>query len=230
MKTALITGAAKGLGRDIAIFLAKEGYAVGINYKTSIAEAKETLQQLQQYNNKSFSSQGDVTNEAYAAKLVAEAVERLGGIGVLVNIVGDFLPLKPYPESTKEEMNYMINSNYYSAYLMSREVLPVMKTQGYGKIINFGALGVERDIVPPHSTPYHIAKKMVSMMTKRMAKDAPDGVTINQINPSALESAAFAPEGVDLVAHSEVIDAVKKIINGSSNGEFCNVGTWEPEE
>jgi 3-oxoacyl-[acyl-carrier protein] reductase len=91
MKTALVTGAARGIGKAIALRLAREGYSVAVHYHTSHSDAQTTCQELEALGVKAVALQADVRDPKAATALVQQATQALGGLGVLVNNVGNYI-------------------------------------------------------------------------------------------------------------------------------------------
>ena len=109
MKGALVTGAARGLGREIALTLARDGYAVAVNYRKSRRDARVTLKALRKINRGCTALKGDMSRESDVKRVFSSAKRRMGGIDVLVNNVGDFLH-KPLLKTTGKELAGVIGS------------------------------------------------------------------------------------------------------------------------
>lgn len=191
MKVAIVTGSAKGLGAEIAKFLARERYTVVVQYRKSAEEAEKLLSEIRENSPESIAAYADVTDEAQVADLVKQVILKFRRIDLLVNNVGNFI-FKPFGETTNHEFRDIIESNLYSALFTSRAVLPQMRKQKSGFIINIGAVGAERLIIRENSTPYFLSKTGVYVLTKVMAaEEAKNGIRINMISPASLKADIF---------------------------------------
>ncbi|MEX2027986.1 MAG: SDR family oxidoreductase [Candidatus Curtissbacteria bacterium] len=216
MKVAIVTGSAKGLGREMALALAREGYILVLHYLHSKDEASEALAQIRKVSPKSIIVSGDVTNEDDVQKIVENVEKEFGQVDLLVNNVGNFL-FKEFGKTTSAEFRDMIESNIYSTLFVSRAVLPIMRKQKSGQIINVGAVGAERLVVREKSTPYFLGKTGVYVLTKVMAaEEASNGVRINMVSPASMKADIFEkkdfPSGRP-ATHEDVIGALLFLIS-----------------
>lgn len=219
MRVAIVTGSAKGLGRDIALALAEEGYTLVVHYHKSREEAQEVLEMISKKSPDAIVVSGDLTKEEEVDKIFAQVLKKFGRVDLLVNNVGDFL-FKKFSETTNEEFRDLVESNLYSALYMSRAVLPVMREQKSGNIINLGAVGAERIQLREKSTPYFLAKTSVYTLTKIMAWDeAKNGVRINMLSPASLTTDIFDSKDFPMgrsAKHEDVISALKYLISAEA--------------
>ena len=193
MKTALVTGAAKGIGRAIALRLAQEGYNIAIHYNASRAEALSTCAELEALGVKAIALQADLRDSSQALELVQVASRELGGLGVLVNNVGNYLK-KPLETLTLEDWHEMLNSNLNNTFYTCHAALPIMRGQHYGRIINLGFAGTQQLQARPTVLPYVIAKTGVILLTKAIAQaEAANGITANVISPGVIENSVSKP-------------------------------------
>ncbi len=193
MKTALVTGAAKGIGRAIAIRLAKEGYDVAVHYNASKTEASNTCAELEAFGIKTLAIQADLRDSSQAQNLVETATRELGGLGVLVNNVGNYIK-KPLAELTLEDWHEMLNSNLNNTFYTCHAALPIMREQQYGRIINLGFAGTQNLTARATVLPYAIAKTGVILLTKAIAQaEAANGITANVISPGVIENSVSKP-------------------------------------
>lgn len=228
MNSAIVTGAARGLGKEIALTLADSGYAVAINYYRSRKEAAKTLKELRKINNNCISFKGDLTKEKNVKRLVAAAKKKCGRIDVLVNNIGDFL-YKPLLKTSKKELEAVIQNNIVTAFLCSKEVIQVMKKKGYGRIINIGSVGCTELMAPEMTTPYYIGKTGVWLLTKSFARAAPKGITVNMVSPGILRTSVAKPKHARHTELSEAANAVMLLIRSSRNGKNVTVAKWKPD-
>lgn len=183
-RTALITGGSRGIGKGIALGLASEGVRVAISYRSNKAAAQNTLRLLQTEN---FAVEADATDPQKIQFLVDSVIERFGRLDILVNNVGEF-NWKPVAESSVEEWERVIASNLFSVFYASKAVLPVMRRQRWGRIINLGAVGAERAFGQGTISAYAAAKAAVVSFTRSLAiEEGKYGITVNVINPSNID-------------------------------------------
>ena len=189
----MVTGSAKGIGRAILLALAKEGFHVVVHYRTSEGLAEATRLEAEALGVKAIKVRADLTREEEVLALVEEVRYHLGGIGVLVNNVGDYL-YKPIEEVSLEEWRWILDSNLTSTFLLTQKVLPLMVAQGYGRIVNLGYAGAQNLLARTHITPYAIAKTGVILYTKAIAKRfAQAGITANVVAPGVAENSVSKP-------------------------------------
>lgn len=193
MRTALVTGSAKGIGRAILLALAREGFQVAVHYRSSEELAEATRKEAEALGVKAIKVRADLTVPEEAASLVEEVAFHLGGIGVLVNNVGDYLH-KPIEQVSFEEWRWILDSNLTSTFLVTQAALPRMMAQGYGRIVNLGYAGAQNLLARPHITPYVIAKTGVILYTKALAKRlAGMNITANVVAPGVAENSVSKP-------------------------------------
>lgn len=179
-KVALITGASRGIGKAVALLLAKEGAKVVVNYSSSKEEAEVVVNEIQKIGSDSLAIQADVSNEADVRKMVNEAVNRFGRIDILVNNAGIVFDI-PFMEKTVEQWNKTLGVNLVGQFLCSKYVSPHMKEGG--RIINISSTnGVYS--MHPESMDYDASKAGVIAMTKGLAQElAPRNILVNSIAP-----------------------------------------------
>lgn len=193
MKTALVTGSARGIGRGVALALAEAGYGVAIHYRSSGAEAEKTKLEAQAFGVKAVKLQADLADPVQAERLVLEAANQLGGLGVLVNNVGNYKK-GALTEMPLEEWHEMFDTNLHSSFYTCRATIPIMRLQKFGRIINFGYAGATNLISRPRTTAYVIAKTGVTLMTKAIAAtEIQHGITANVIAPGVIENSISQP-------------------------------------
>jgi 3-oxoacyl-[acyl-carrier protein] reductase len=193
LKTALVTGSAKGIGRGIALELARNGYDVAIHYKSSKTQAEAFKLELEALGVKAVTLQADVTQALEAEKLVQDAASALGGLGVLVNNVGDYTR-KPLADLDITDWHSMMDTNLNATFYTCRAAIPLMRNQQYGRIINIGFAGAQNLVSRATITPYAIAKTGVLLLTKAIAKsEAEHGITANVVAPGVIENSISQP-------------------------------------
>ncbi len=186
-KTALITGAATGIGRAIAIAYAKEGANIVLNHFNTNEEAEDLRRLLEkEYDVKAEVVQADVSDEAQVKSLVKATIEKFGKIDILVNSAG-ILTQYPIGELKTEEWDRMIAINLRGPFLCIKETLPYMMGQKSGRIINIASqLGQIGGVELAH---YCASKAGVIGMTKSIAREVGQyGITANCIAPGPIET------------------------------------------
>ena len=197
-KTALVTGAAKGIGRGIALTLAAAGFDVVITYRGSRQDAAETVRLLEELGGRAAMLQADLSrpDEAQGAVQAAHArfLEQGGaGLSVLVNNVGNYVHT-PLPELEIAQWHEMFDSNLHSAFYTCRAALPIMRVSGYGRIVNIGYAGAQHLLARPGILPYAIAKAGVIALTVAIAKaEAGTGISANVVSPGVIETSISKP-------------------------------------
>ncbi len=169
-KIALVTGSAKNLGRAIAIDLAKQGVKIAIHYNQSEKEARFTLGEVKKYSD-GFIVKADLTNQKDVVSMYQNIVTVLGEVDILINLVGNFI-FEPIATTTILKFRDVIESNLYSTFLCTKEVLAGMVKKKWGRIINFGCVAADSLTIRENTTPYYIAKTGVIMLTKVLAYDS----------------------------------------------------------
>lgn len=183
-QVAVITGAAKRIGRSIAMRLTAEGAAVVVNYETSKTDAEEAVRQIAASGGRAKAVQADVTQRAEVQKLMAATEREFGRIDILVNNAGMFFPAK-FAELTEEQWDRIMNVNLKSQYLCAQEAAPIMKKQGRGRIVNLASLGGL--LAWPAYTHYCVSKAGVIMLTRCLARALAPEILVNSVAPGTIE-------------------------------------------
>jgi len=187
MKTAVITGAAKGIGAAIAVAFAKAGYRVVINYNKSEERARALCQILNDtYPTEAVCIKADVSTPEGAKKLISESVTAFGDIDVLVNNAG-IAQQKLFTDITDEDWQTMVNTNLSSVFYVSRAAVPFMVSKKSGSIVNISSIWGETG--GSCEVHYSAAKAGVIGITKALAKElAPSGITVNCVCPGVIKT------------------------------------------
>jgi 3-oxoacyl-[acyl-carrier protein] reductase len=183
-QVALVTGAAKRIGRSIALRLATDGAAVVVNYATSKTEAEALVREIRAAGGRALAVQADVTSRAEVRNLISAAQREFGRIDILVNNAGVFFPVK-LAELTEEQWDRVMNVNLKSQYLCAQEVAPIMKRQGRGRIINLSSLGGL--LAWPSYTHYCVSKAGSIMLTRCLARALAPEILVNSVAPGTIE-------------------------------------------
>lgn len=187
MKTAVITGAAKGIGSAIAVAFAKAGYKVVINYNTSEERARGLCQVLNNtYPTEAVCIQADVSTSEGAKKLISESISAFGDIDVLVNNAG-IAQQKLFTDITDEDWSKMVSTNLSSVFYTCREAVPFMVSRKRGSIVNISSIWGETG--GSCEVHYSAAKAGVIGLTKALSKElAPSGITVNCVCPGVIRT------------------------------------------
>ncbi|MGA7559379.1 MAG: SDR family oxidoreductase [Terriglobales bacterium] len=182
-KTMLVTGAAKRLGRAIALAAAENGADVAITYRESAREARALVAELAKHDVEALAVRCDVTDEQNVREMVKEVARELGGIDVLVNNAANYATVK-FEKITVKQWDAIFASNTRGPFLVSREALPYLKKRR-GHIINMGSLGGLR----PWATHAHYcsSKAAVHMLTRVMAKALAPEIAVNAVAPGMID-------------------------------------------
>ncbi len=183
---AFITGATRGIGKQIAIALAKEGYNIAINYRKENEELKETKEQIESNNVECLAVQGDVSNFEDTEKMVKQIIEKYGKIDVLVNNAGitkDMLLMR----MKKEDFENVIDVNLVGTFNITKNVIPYMMKQKSGRIINISSVvGVSGNA---GQTNYSASKAGIIGFTKSLAKEVGSrNILVNAVAPGFIET------------------------------------------
>lgn len=193
IKTALVTGAAKGIGRAIALTLAQQGFDVAVHYHRSEAAAHQTVQDLRSHQVQAIALPADVSQPQAVQTLVDTVADKFGGLSVVVNNVGNYFK-KPIDEMTIAEWHEILDTNLNATFYVTQAALPHLKAAGWGRIINLGFAGAQNLVARTQITPYAIAKTGVILYTKALAKQlAAYQITANVVAPGVVETSVSQP-------------------------------------
>ena len=182
-KVALVTGASKGIGAEIAIHLAAAGASVAVNYSSDQAGAERVVAQIAAAGGKAVAIHANLAAPADAPKLVGETVKALGHIDILVNNAGIYEML-PLNDVTPDHFHKQFNLNVLGLLLVSQEAVRAFNPAG-GSIVNISS--VVSTITPPNSAVYSATKGAVDAITLVLAKElAPKKIRVNAVNPGLI--------------------------------------------
>ena len=190
-KVALVTGAAKRIGRSVALRVALEGADVVVNYRNSKAEADGVVAQILALGRRGAAIQADVSKKSDVTALLAAVESGFGRLDILVNNAGIFFPAK-FEELTEEQWDRILDSNLKSQYLCAQAALPLLRRSGQGRIINFASLGGL--LAWPSYTHYCVSKAGIIMLTKCLARALAPEITVNAIAPGTISFPDDSPE------------------------------------
>ena len=213
----LITGASRGIGREIAKKLAQKGNTIIANYNKSEEQAK--LLKEEQQNIEIYKA--DVSKREEVKKMVEYIINKYGKIDVLINNAG-ISENKLFTEVTDEDWQRMINTNLYSAFCVTQEILPNMINNKNGCIINissvWGMVGASCETV------YSIAKAGLDGMTKSLAKElGPSNIRVNSIAPGIIDTDMnknLSKEDIDNIRNEIPLERIGKTVDISKCVEW----------
>lgn len=180
-KIAVVTGASRGIGRGIALELAKRGASVIVNYNASASTANEVVEEIKSLNGEATAVQADVSTEDGANALIKAAVDTYGKIDILINNAGTtrdnvIMMMKP------EDFDSVIQSNLRSTWLCSKAAVRSMMRKRYGRIVNLTSISGVRG--QAGQTNYSASKAGIIGLTKALAKEVgARGITVNAVAP-----------------------------------------------
>lgn len=185
-KVAMITGATRGIGKQIALTLANEGYNIVLNYRTENDELKQLKNEIESKNVKCLAVQGDVTNFEDCKQMIESTIEEFGKIDVLVNNAGitkDMLLARMKEEDFKQ----VIDVNLVGTFNMTKNVISYMMKARNGKIINISSVvGIAGNA---GQTNYSASKAGIIGFTKSLAKEvASRNILVNAVAPGFIET------------------------------------------
>src|SRR5208282_2844669 len=190
----LVTGASRGIGKEIALALGRTGLRVAVAFRTNKLGAQKVLSDLRAVGAEGLALATDVTDPARVRELMEAVAKQFGRLDVLVNNVGDF-EWKPVIESTVESWSGIIASNLYSVFYTTKFALPIMRRQHWGRIINLGAVGAERAFGQAKISAYSAAKAAVVSFSRSLAiEEAKNGITANVVNPPVIDEKELSLE------------------------------------
>ncbi len=182
-RVVLVTGSGCGLGAALARAAAARCARVALNGRADGPRAVALADELKKSGTEALAFRADVTDHDQARGLVDEVLKAFGRVDVLLNTVGSFL-WKPVADMDPKEWRATFASNLDSVYNMCRLVLPSMRQNRFGRIVNLGAVGAERTQGQPETAAYSAAKAAVVAFSKALAlEEARGGITVNVVCP-----------------------------------------------
>jgi 3-oxoacyl-[acyl-carrier protein] reductase len=234
-RTALVTGGNRGIGRAVAVALARAGADIALTYHTREDDARETGRAIEALGRRVLVRQVDVGRREDLARLADDAIRTFGGVDILVNNAGIIRP-QPIAEITARDWDDLIAVNLTAVFLLTQAVLPGMRERRWGRIINLSSVAAQLGgVVGPH---YAASKAGLFGLTHAYAAMlAREGITVNTIAPALIETEMVTSNPrarADLIpvgrfgAVDEVADvAVMLAGNGYTTGQTINVnGGW----
>lgn len=185
--TALVTGASRGIGKEIALELARHGYRVAVNYYHDPAPMVDaTMSAIRALQPDSFAVEADIRSSAQVQSMFKNVISTFGRLDLLVNNAG-VQTWKPLLDVTEEEWDLVIDTNLKGCFLCTQQAARCMKESGGGSIVNLGS-GCNK-LAFPSLVAYTASKGGIEMLTKEAAIELGQyGIRVNCIAPGSIES------------------------------------------
>ncbi len=194
-RIAVVTGASKGIGKGIALALARAGFDVAVNYRGDAKGAGETAKEIRAVGRKAITVQADVGYKAEVDLMFDQVVEKLGTPTVLVNNSG-VQTWKPLLDLTEDEWDRVIRTNLKGTFLCTQRAAKLMAGQRFGRIINIGSGSNKAPF--PNLVDYTASKGGIEMFTRVAAVELGYyGITVNCVAPGAIEIERTKTEAPD---------------------------------
>lgn len=185
-KTVLITGASSGIGAAVALAFGKLGANVAVHYNSNQNAAEAVATELRASGSRAYVIQADVSDVKAVESMVENVVTEFGGIDVLINNAGAMLERTTIVEATAEHFHRVMDLNFTSVYAACHAVIPIMRKQGGGNIINVTSIAA-RTGGASGSGIYAASKAAVSTLTRNLSKEeAPNNIRVNAVSPGVI--------------------------------------------
>jgi len=195
-KTALVTGASRGIGRAIALELAREGARVAVNYQSNDAKAQEVADEIGKCGGKCLLVKANLADPKEARAMVKRVADQFTHLDVLVNNAG-ITRDKLLPRMTDEDWLEVIQTNLNAMFFCTSAAIPIMTAQSYGRIINISSINGQVGAIGQAN--YSASKGGIFAFTRTAALElAKSGITVNAIAPGFTQTDMFAkvPEAI----------------------------------
>jgi 3-oxoacyl-[acyl-carrier protein] reductase/pteridine reductase len=190
-RVALVTGAARRIGRSIALKLAAEGADVVVNYRSSKTDAEQVVAEIGSGGRRALAWQADVSRRDEVLGMLAAVGRTFGRLDILVNNAGVFFPAK-FEQLTEDQWDTILDTNLKSQFLCAQAAAPLLKRTGRGRIINLSSLG---GLLPwPLYTHYCVSKAGVIMLTRCLARALAPEITVNSVAPGTISFPGEPPD------------------------------------
>ena len=232
-KVAIVTGASGGMGRAIALRLARDGAAVVVHFHGRGRQAEQVVAAIRETGGTAVTSRADMSQVAEARRLIADTVSRLGRLDILINNAGRFLP-KSFAETTEADFDALIGLHAKGPYFAMQEAARLLEDNG--RIVNISTAGTQMNF--HGASAYLASKRALEQLTKGIAQElAPRGITVNAVAPGITDTGvltdAYRQLGVarspmQRVGHpAEIADVVAFLVSEEARwvtGQTIQVG------
>lgn len=189
-KKALVTGASRGIGRAIAVELAKQGAAVAVNYQSSDAKAQEVVDEINGFGGKAILAKANLSDSEAARSMVASVAEELGGLDILVNNAG-ITRDRSLRKMTDEQWEEVIATNLNGYFYCTSAAIPIMTEGNYGRVVNVSSMNGQ--IGAFGQANYSASKGGIIAFTKTAALElAQANITVNTVAPGFTDTDMFS--------------------------------------
>ncbi len=221
-KVALVTGASRGIGRAVAVALAKAGADVAVNFQHREADAQSVCWEVEGAGRHALAIRADVSKAAEVARVVAAVEKGLGGIDILINNAG-IGPPRTLSEITEQDWDEVLAINLKSMFLVTQAVMPGMRQRKWGRIINLSSVAAQLGgVIGPH---YAASKAgAIGLTHSYAALLAKEGITANAIAPALVETEMITsipkarPDIVPVGRFGKVEEVAEVVVMLASNG------------
>ena len=197
-QVAFVTGAARRLGRHLALTLARAGADVVVHFNTSKEEADGVVREIERLGRRAWSVQAEFQDPAAVEAMMRAIAGLVPKLSIVVNNVGNYL-VKPIEDTTADEWRELMETNLFAPVGIVRAALPLFTGEG-GAVINLGYAGVEHVAVSTRAAAYQASKTALYLATKAFARSlAPRGIRVNMISPGQLENSVDLPPDLSRV-------------------------------
>lgn len=236
-RTALVTGASRGIGQAIAIKLATKAGRIAVHYFQQREKALETIEQIKRAGGEASAFPMDLSSPQKAIKLIKKIEEKWGEIDILVNNFGPFWQ-RSWEKTTPEDWLAIYRGNVLVPLELIKAVVPAMKAKKWGRIINLGFHRAGQIGAFPQILPYAAAKTALLMLTKTAAAALfKYGITVNMVSPGLIEGGEMpklikSPLSVNQLGRKEdVAEAVAFLVSDEAQAisgvNLIVAGTWK---
>ena len=194
-KVALVTGSSRGIGKGIAIELARSGASVIINYLNNKAAAEHVQEEIESFGGRSCIFRADVSEHGDVEKLLKDAVNMFGDVNILVNNAG-IAKVQSFDKVSETDWDEIIKVNLKSVFLVMQAVIPSMRNHRWGRIVNISSAAVHTGgLVSPQ---YTASKSGIIGLTRYYANVlVKEGITVNAVAPALIETDMLKNTKVD---------------------------------
>jgi acetoacetyl-CoA reductase/3-oxoacyl-[acyl-carrier protein] reductase len=197
-KTAVVTGASRGIGRAIAVELAREGAKVAVNYASSDASAREVADEIGKLGGKCLLVKANLADPKEARAMIKRVADQFGHLDILVNNAG-ITRDKLLAKMTDEDWLEVIQTNLNAVFFCTSAAIPIMTAQSYGRIVNVASMNGQVGAVGQAN--YSASKGGIIAFTRTAAVElSKSGITVNAVSPGYTETDMFAKVPAEIQA------------------------------